>query len=112
MVAARIATLGKGGDRRSEVFNAQICAPSQSQAAEQLQVSRRSAQHARQVIEKGTPELTSAVEQGKVKVSAAAEQLNSSRAARAARGLVASAKKGAPPAREGRPGQPWGATAS
>ena len=68
MVAARLATLDRG---RPET-NAQICAfTSQPEAAELLNVSRRSVQSARAVTDKGTPELVEAVEQGKITVSQA-----------------------------------------
>lgn len=69
MVAAAVATLGVGEKKA----NAQICASSQSEAAEMLNVSRRSVQAAKKVIESGVPELKEAVEQGKVSVAAAAE---------------------------------------
>lgn len=68
VVAARIATLPKGANQ-----HAQICAPSQSDAAELLSVSRRTVQSAREVLDQGDPELVSAVERGEVSVSAAAD---------------------------------------
>lgn len=68
MVAAAIAKLEKGANQ-----HAQICAPSQSDAAEMLNVSRRSVQAAKKVIDDGAPELREAVEHGEVSVSAAAE---------------------------------------
>lgn len=46
MVAAKLATL-KTGEKKS---NAQICAPTQEEAAKQLQVSRRSVQAAKKVL--------------------------------------------------------------
>jgi ParB-like chromosome segregation protein Spo0J len=61
MVAAKLATL-KLGDNQ----HAQICAPSQERAAELLNVSRRTVQHAREVQEHGTPELVHVVESGEV----------------------------------------------
>lgn len=69
MVAARIATMKQGA--RTDI--AQICATSQSGAAERLSVGRRTVQHAREVIEKAAPEVVKAVESGKLAVSAAAE---------------------------------------
>ncbi len=56
MVAAKLATLGQG---RPEL-NAQICAFSQPDAAGLLNVSRRAVQHARTVLEDGSPELIEA----------------------------------------------------
>ena len=90
MVAAKLATL-KLGDNQHRGEAAQIYAPSldlgegsppaeepasevsQSEAADILNVSRRSLQHAAKVQEKGAPELQAAVEQGRVAVSTAAE---------------------------------------
>lgn len=71
MVAARIATLRHGGDRRST--KAPIGGLKQSDAASQLNVGERNVQRAREVIEKATPEVVQAVESGKLAVSAAAE---------------------------------------
>jgi hypothetical protein len=68
MVAARLAHLPKG----LRADHAQICASSQPDAAELLNVGRRSVQHARQVLDHGTPDLQHAVEAGAVSVSAAA----------------------------------------
>jgi hypothetical protein len=67
MVADKLATLGLGSNQ-----HAQICAPSQDQAAAMMRVSRRSIQHARKVRQRGIPELIAAVERGEIKVSAAA----------------------------------------
>lgn len=68
LVAARLANLPRGANQ-----HAQICAPSQAEAAELLNVGRRSVQSARQVLEDGEPELVKAVESGDVAVSRAAE---------------------------------------
>ena len=68
MVATKLATLANGSNQ-----HAQICAPSQEHAAELLKVSRRSVQHARAVVDHGTPELVAAVDQGEVAVSTAAD---------------------------------------
>ena len=68
MVADNIAKLKKGDNQ-----HAQICAPSQEEAADLLNVSRRTVQHARRVHEEGTRELVQAVERGTVSVSAAAD---------------------------------------
>ena len=70
MVAARLATLGRG---RPET-NAQICvfSPSQSEAATLLNVGRRSVQSARTVQSQGIPDLVDAVDSGEIAVSRAA----------------------------------------
>lgn len=68
LASSRIATLQKGANQ-----HAQICAPSQSEAADLLNVSRRSVQHASKVLDEGTPELVKAVERGQIAVSKAAE---------------------------------------
>lgn len=68
MVAAKLADMPKGTNQ-----HAQICAPSQSEAADMLNVSRRTVQTAKAVQEQGTPELVKAVEAGTVSVSAAAD---------------------------------------
>jgi len=73
MVAARIATLGRGGDRGNQYTGgkASIDALPQDEAADLLNVSRPSVQRARKVQEEGIPELADAVSSGKVSVSAA-----------------------------------------
>jgi ParB-like chromosome segregation protein Spo0J len=68
MVAARIAKLPVGSNQ-----HAQKCAPSQSEAANMLDVSRRSVQSAKKVQEQGVDELIDAVDQGLVAVSKAAD---------------------------------------
>ena len=68
MVAARLAKMKLGANQ-----HAQICAPSQSEAADMLNVSRRAVQTARKVEQRGAPELIKAVELGNVSVSAAAD---------------------------------------
>lgn len=69
MVATKLSTLQRGRPQE----NAPIGAFSQEGAAELLNVSRRSIQRARDVIDHGTPELVAAVDQGEVAVSAAAD---------------------------------------
>jgi hypothetical protein len=71
MVAAKIATMKHGGDRKGESFKAPIgalkCgAVSQRQAAKKLNVSRRNVQRATIVRTHGVPELQHAVETGEV----------------------------------------------
>ena len=69
MVASRLANLEEGRPEKT----APIGAVSQSDAAELLNVSRRSVQRACVVLENGAPELIAAVDAGQVSVSAAAE---------------------------------------
>jgi N6-adenosine-specific RNA methylase IME4 len=69
MAAAKLATLRQGA--RTDL--AQICAKSQDEAAELLNVSRRSVQHATTVRDQGTHNLQGAVESGKIAVSLAAK---------------------------------------
>jgi DNA-binding transcriptional regulator YhcF (GntR family) len=71
MVAARLAKL-KVGDVASQRIGVQICVPSIEKAAEQLQVSPRTVNNAKSVIEHGSPELIRAVDEGEVAVSRAA----------------------------------------
>jgi N6-adenosine-specific RNA methylase IME4 len=67
MVAARLATLPRGVNQ-----HAQICAPSQRDAAELLNVSRRTLQYAHNVQERAIPAIAAAVQQGQMPVSKAA----------------------------------------
>lgn len=75
-VAARLANMEHGGDRRSgqaaNLPNGQP-AVSQAKAAELLNVSERSVRDAKHVQQDGIPELAAAVDAGEVTVSAAAE---------------------------------------
>lgn len=68
MVAAKLANLPRGSNQ-----HAQICAPSQSDAAELLNVSRRSVQAAREVLQEAPQEVAQAVEQGHLSVSLASQ---------------------------------------
>jgi N6-adenosine-specific RNA methylase IME4 len=86
MVAARLAKFKVGSNQHTREA-AQICAPTlpgveasepvpivaQGEAAELLNVSRRSLQSAAAVQEKGAPELQQAVDEGRVAVSTAAD---------------------------------------
>jgi len=72
MVAARVATLGHGGDRKSDQA-ANLPVETQARAAEMLNVSERTVRNARKVQQAAAPELAQAVERGEVSVSAAAE---------------------------------------
>lgn len=69
MAAAKIATMQQG--TRTDL--APIGAKSQTEAAEELKVGRRSVQRAKTVIEKGSKALQKAVESGEVSVSKAAK---------------------------------------
>ena len=84
LVAARLATIGHGGDRRSDQA-ANLPAVTQAAAAERLNVSERSVRDAREVIDKGAPELVQAVERGEVAVSVAAKVASLPRDEQAAR---------------------------
>lgn len=68
-VAAKLANLREGRPEKT----AQNCAVSQDAAADMLNVSRRTVQHASAVRDHGVPDLQHAVEDGRVKVSAAAD---------------------------------------
>jgi N6-adenosine-specific RNA methylase IME4 len=76
MVAARLANIRHGGDRKSDqAANLPLEAPiqqvSQAQAAQLTNVGERSVRSARKVIECGDGDLAAAVDQGKLAVSAA-----------------------------------------
>lgn len=68
VTAARLANLAEGRPTK----NAQIQAVSQQKAADLFKVSRTTVQAAKQVLDKGVPELIRAVEHDEVSVSAAA----------------------------------------
>ena len=68
MVAARLANLPRGTNQ-----HAPIGASTQNAAADLLNVSRRSVQRARAVIDLGTPELATAVDSSVIAVSTAAD---------------------------------------
>lgn len=72
MVAAKIATLTHGGDRRSDQA-ANLPVVTQAQAAEMLNVSERTVRAANKVEQYAAPELIQAVDSGAVSVSAAAD---------------------------------------
>jgi ParB-like chromosome segregation protein Spo0J len=69
MIAAKIASLPQGA--RTDL--AENSAMSQPEAAEALKVSRGSVQNAKQVLDRGTPELVDAVRDGAISVGAAVE---------------------------------------
>jgi ParB-like chromosome segregation protein Spo0J len=68
MIAARLATLRRGDNQHSEGLPI-------GRSSELLNVSERSIARAREVLDKGTPELAAAVDRGEVSVSAAAKSL-------------------------------------
>lgn len=75
-VAAKLANMKRGGDRKSDqTANLQDDRASitQAQAAQMLNVSERSVATAKKVIENAAPELIHSVEKGDVSVSAAAD---------------------------------------
>jgi hypothetical protein len=73
MVAAKIVTLKRGGDRRSENFKQPIGGLIQENAATILNVGTTSTQRAARVRDKGIKELQQAVESGDVSLWAADE---------------------------------------
>ena len=72
IVAAEIASLTRGGDRKSENIKVQICT-SIDAAAKTLNVSPRSVKSAKKVLASGDETVIAAVKTGEMKVSAAAE---------------------------------------
>lgn len=73
MVAAKVATLTHGGDRRAvQAANLPVETPTQAEAAAMLNVGERSVRAAAKVRDEGTPELVAAAEQGLIAVSQAA----------------------------------------
>jgi hypothetical protein len=75
MVAARIATMKHGGDRKSDQSANLRLEKSKAEAAEMLKVSPKSVEHGKAVINSGDADLIKQVETGKVKVSAAAKSV-------------------------------------
>lgn len=72
MVAAKLAKMPRGGDRKSETRD-QTANLRNDQAAVMLNVSARTVETAQRVVKQGSPELIAAVESGEVSVSAAAD---------------------------------------
>jgi N6-adenosine-specific RNA methylase IME4 len=66
IVAAKLATLRRGDNQHTEGLPI-------GRSSELLNVGQRTIARAREVLDKGTPELTAAVERGQVSVSAAAD---------------------------------------
>jgi len=72
MVAARLANLSHGGDRRSnQAANLPVGPISQQQAATALNASERSVRDVVKVMREGAPQIIHAVDQGRLAVSAA-----------------------------------------
>lgn len=67
MVAAKLATLGHGGDRKSPIGDS----ITQQAAADMLNVGKRTVERAREVLDHGVPELVAAVDSGEISVSLA-----------------------------------------
>ena len=77
MVAAGIANLQKGGDRKSDEIKGQICPLKIDDAAKQMNVSPKSVKNAKAVKDKGTPGLADMVRDGKVSARIIAIRLGS-----------------------------------
>jgi len=107
MAAAKLANMRRGGDRRSggdQTANLQFDIPAEpapvsvAQAANLLNVSERSVNSARKVVERGADDLVAAVASGRVSVSAAADISDAPKAeqaqivARGEREILAAAK--------------------
>lgn len=75
MIAAKLATGKRGGDRKSEKIKGAIAPLKQEQAAVMLNVSRDSVKRAAKVIQHGDTELTAAVASGEVAVSSATQYI-------------------------------------
>ena len=75
MTAARLATLTRGGDRRSEDFKGSIGGLKIENAAELVGVSEKTINRAKTVLSRGSPELIEAVDNGDLTVFKAAKAL-------------------------------------
>jgi hypothetical protein len=73
MIAAALANMKHGGDRRSDQAVNSRLEISQAQAAEKLGVGTTAVEDAATVQRKGVPELAEAVRKGEASVSAAAK---------------------------------------
>lgn len=71
-VAGKLATMKRGGDRKSDQRANLPFGTKSADAAKLLNVSPRSVKTAKQVQKRGTPELNKAVEGGEISISAAA----------------------------------------
>ncbi len=75
MVAAKLSTGTRGGDRKSNNFKVSIETLKQSEAAELLNVSVGTVKRATKVRNEGTPETIAAVESGQLPVSVATQHI-------------------------------------
>lgn len=75
MVAANLANIGHGGNRKNQAADLPL-EPSQSDAASSLNVSERSVRIAKKIEREGVPELTDAVLKGDVKLHKAVKLLD------------------------------------
>jgi ParB-like chromosome segregation protein Spo0J len=74
MIAAKLANIEHGGDRRSDQSAIlRVDHVSQPEAAAKLNVSRRTVQMAKAVLDRGGPAVIAAVERGRVPVARAVE---------------------------------------
>lgn len=78
MVAAKLANLGNGQRKSTSADLRSLSPVTQEEASEKLNVSIRTTQKARKVIEYGTPELAAAVDAGEVSVDSAEKVVNRS----------------------------------
>ncbi len=71
MIAARLANLDHGGQRRDKDQEAKLPldAVTTDEAASQLNVSERSVKAGRKVVDKGTPDVQAAVDRGEMSVN-------------------------------------------
>ena len=76
MVAAKIASLAVGRPKENAPIGA---IPTQQEAADMLNVSRRSVQRAKKVLDHATPQDQQAVEQGEVRLSSVADKIENPR---------------------------------
>jgi hypothetical protein len=74
-IAARLCSIPRGGDRRSDDFKVQICT-SIDEASDLMNVSPRTTKTAKKVQEKAKPEVVKKVEAGKMSVNAAAKTID------------------------------------
>ena len=96
MIASNLANLSHGGDRKSDQgSNLSFDSTSQSEAAEQMGVSRTSLQTAKKIREKAHEAITKMVEDGDISVNAGAAlaDLPEKKQEKIAKGGVAAAKK-------------------
>jgi hypothetical protein len=89
IVAAKIATMRHGGDRRPQQDANLHLAVSRASAASMLNVSPRSVATAAQVLDHGAPELIEAVEKGEIAVSKAVSSFSTNKDAPAMMALAA-----------------------